>query len=234
MEVFIMKKSIITLMVLFTFLIFASGTAFSADEAKDRPGAAGQDRQPGAMMGKDQPGAMMGQQGGLSFNQPQRLSEIMVSDVVNHQGEELGTIDDLVANEQGQLEYLILARGGVLGVGANLIAIPSGCGIAPNYRRKSVENQCRGSHSRSGTDFCCRRLPGFFRPAMATGIPWLFPERRRDISWHEGPRAFSGHAAAGSVSRYAARANTKRRSAGWDHATQGRHPQRRDDAQGKR
>jgi sporulation protein YlmC with PRC-barrel domain len=123
MEVFIMKKSIITLMVLFTFLIFASGTAFSADQAKDKPGAAGQDRQPGATMGQ-QHGAMMGQQGGLSFNQPQRLSEIIGSDVVNHQGEDLGSVDDLVANEQGQLEYLILSRGGVLGVGANLIAIP--------------------------------------------------------------------------------------------------------------
>jgi sporulation protein YlmC with PRC-barrel domain len=115
MEVLIMKKSIITLMVLFTFLIFATGTAFTADKAKDKPGAAGQDVQHGAAMG---------QEGGLSFNQPQRLSEIMDNDVVNHQGENLGSIDDLVVNEQGQLEYLILSRGGVLGIGANLIAIP--------------------------------------------------------------------------------------------------------------
>jgi len=68
---------------------------------------------------------MMGQQQGeLSFNQPQRLSEIMDNEVANHQGENLGSIDDLVVNEQGQLEYLILSKGGVLGVGANLIAIP--------------------------------------------------------------------------------------------------------------
>jgi hypothetical protein len=74
-----MKRSIVTLLVLFTFGISASGTAFSAEHAKDKPGAAGQDRQPGAMMGKDkQHGAMMGQQQGeLSFNQPLRLSEIM-------------------------------------------------------------------------------------------------------------------------------------------------------------
>ncbi len=122
MEVPIMKKSIVTLMVLFAFLIFASGTAFSGEKAKDRP-VAGQDKQHGAMMS---PGHMMspGQQKELSFNQPQRLSEIMDNDVVNHQGENLGSIDDLVVNEQGQLEYLILSRGGVLGIGANLIAIP--------------------------------------------------------------------------------------------------------------
>jgi sporulation protein YlmC with PRC-barrel domain len=125
MEVVVMKRSIVTLLVLFTFVIFASGTSFSADQAKDKPGY-GQDRKSGAMIGKDnQSGAMMGQQQGeLSFNQPQRLSEIIDSDVINHQGEELGTVNDLVVNEKGQLEYLILSRGGVMGIGASLIAIP--------------------------------------------------------------------------------------------------------------
>jgi len=120
-----MKRSIVTLLVLFTFVIFASGTAFSTEKAKDKPGY-GQDRQSGAMIEKDkQSGAMMGQQQGeLSFNQPRRLSEIIESDVVNHQGEELGTVQDLVVNEKGQLEYLILSKGGVMGIGASYIAIP--------------------------------------------------------------------------------------------------------------
>jgi len=124
MEVVVMKKSIVTLLVLFTFVIFASGTSFSADQTKDKPGY-GQDRKSGAMIGKDnQSVAMMGQEKELSFDQPQRLSEIIGSDVVNHQGEKLGSVDDFVVNEQGQLEYLIISRGGVMGIGASLIAIP--------------------------------------------------------------------------------------------------------------
>jgi len=35
----------------------------------------------------------------------------MVNTVVNHEGECLGTVHDLVANEEGLLEYLILAKG---------------------------------------------------------------------------------------------------------------------------
>jgi CheY-like chemotaxis protein len=44
--------------------------------------------------------------------------------VINHQGEVLGVVEDLVANEEGKLIYLVLSKIGVTGVMAQFVAIP--------------------------------------------------------------------------------------------------------------
>ncbi len=58
------------------------------------------------------------------FDKPQSLSKVIGSKVVSHQGEDLGKVQDLVANEDGRLVYLVLYRHGVIGIDAEFVAIP--------------------------------------------------------------------------------------------------------------
>jgi sporulation protein YlmC with PRC-barrel domain len=53
-----------------------------------------------------------------------RASEIQGRNVQNPQGEDLGQVDDLVFDNQGKISYLILSRGGVMGVGGDLVPVP--------------------------------------------------------------------------------------------------------------
>ena len=47
------------------------------------------------------------------------------TEVMNHQGEKLGAIDDLVVDlESGKVAYAALSVGGVLGIGDKLFAVP--------------------------------------------------------------------------------------------------------------
>lgn len=51
-------------------------------------------------------------------------AQLLDAKVVNRQGEELGEIEELVLNPDGSMRYVILARGGVLDIGEDLVAVP--------------------------------------------------------------------------------------------------------------
>jgi sporulation protein YlmC with PRC-barrel domain len=54
-----------------------------------------------------------------------RLSELQNLSVVDAQNEQLATIDDLVLEkEKGEISYATLSVGGVLGIGARIVAVP--------------------------------------------------------------------------------------------------------------
>lgn len=53
-----------------------------------------------------------------------RASEIMGQTVINQQDEELGDVENLLFDDEGNIKYIILSRGGVIGVGAELVPIP--------------------------------------------------------------------------------------------------------------
>ena len=56
--------------------------------------------------------------------QPWRASNIIGADIKNNADKSLGTVNDLVMDTKGSVHYVILAHGGVLGVGEKLVAIP--------------------------------------------------------------------------------------------------------------
>jgi sporulation protein YlmC with PRC-barrel domain len=103
-----MKKTGITfLAILFVFALFA--------------GQAIADQQ------RDQTGTKTYHMGGTTGAQSQdinRASEIKGLNVQNQQGEDLGQVDDLVFDNQGKISYLILSKGGVMGVGGDLVPVP--------------------------------------------------------------------------------------------------------------
>lgn len=53
-----------------------------------------------------------------------RASNIIGAEVKNGERTALGTVNDLVFNERGQVHYLIMTHGGVLGVGQKYCAVP--------------------------------------------------------------------------------------------------------------
>jgi sporulation protein YlmC with PRC-barrel domain len=107
-----MRKTGVTLMaILFVFALLA-GQAF-ADQQRGQTDTQMQDQQ---MRGTT---SMHGQAQEIN-----RASEIKGRNVQNQQGQDLGQVDDLVFDNEGNISYLVISRGGVMGVGADLVPIP--------------------------------------------------------------------------------------------------------------
>lgn len=79
----------------------------------------------------------------------QRASDLMDKKVLNQRGEELGEIHDLIITRRGEVAYLILSRGGLLGVGDTYIPIPFRNAqfdpqkdelVLPNVDKQALEN----------------------------------------------------------------------------------------------
>ena len=56
-----------------------------------------------------------------------RSDQLIGSDVVNAQGEDLGDVYDVVMNSRtGMIDYLVVGRGGVFGIGERHVPVPWG------------------------------------------------------------------------------------------------------------
>jgi sporulation protein YlmC with PRC-barrel domain len=80
--------------------------------------AAGSAAQKTSSQGKAMPGSS-----GMSMEMV-KATEIIDINIVNPKGEELGEVKDLVFSKDGQISYLIVSRGGVFGMGEDLVPIP--------------------------------------------------------------------------------------------------------------
>jgi sporulation protein YlmC with PRC-barrel domain len=106
-----MKRLSILTLSIFTMSLFFTGTAMSAGERTGTTGATGT--------------GVTGQQQQFGQQNLRTANDITGMDVHNLQGENLGSIDSLVIDlQQGQVAYVIVSAGGVLGVGGEDRAIP--------------------------------------------------------------------------------------------------------------
>jgi len=99
-----MNKSFITLLVAIAFVISVSGTVFAGSGGSH------------SMMDTEKTGAL--------FHQSQRVSKLIGTEVLNKNGETLGKINDLITAEDGRVSYLVISKGGVMGIGGQLVPVP--------------------------------------------------------------------------------------------------------------
>jgi sporulation protein YlmC with PRC-barrel domain len=79
---------------------------------------------------EEQKSGAMGQETGMQTQQTSQSSEIhkagdlIGKTVKNQQGEELGELSEILFDNQGEVKYLILSKGEVLGMGGDMIPVP--------------------------------------------------------------------------------------------------------------
>ena len=61
---------------------------------------------------------------GTPFEGTHRASRLIGAEVTNNRQEDLGRISDLVVDPDGRVSYLILSRGGIMGVGGGFLTFP--------------------------------------------------------------------------------------------------------------
>ncbi|MFO7604820.1 MAG: PRC-barrel domain-containing protein [Desulfurivibrionaceae bacterium] len=118
-----MKKTTISLItVMAAFLLTCS--AYAADEQSD-PYGTGERSDPYGTGDKTDKSAGATESYQLGQSQIPSADELRGMKVVNQNGEEIGQIEEINADfETGQINYVILSRGGVFGVGEDQIAAP--------------------------------------------------------------------------------------------------------------
>jgi sporulation protein YlmC with PRC-barrel domain len=127
-----MMKKIATIMaIVFAVCLFMTGQSIAAG-AGQTDTRTDQQQTPG--VGQDQtqqtPGIGQaetwreGQAAGQGLGMGIQASKLMDMDVQGQNQENLGSVSDLYVSEDGRVEYLFISRGGVMGIGADLVPIP--------------------------------------------------------------------------------------------------------------
>lgn len=104
-----MKKAGV-MFIAFLFIAFLAGAAFAGDMKGEK----------GAYKSDD----MKGEKGAYQSMDTIRASEFIGKDVNNQQGENIGSISDILIDQTGNAQYFIISKGGLMGMGADLIPIP--------------------------------------------------------------------------------------------------------------
>lgn len=60
----------------------------------------------------------------LKYRVDENAAKMIGQDVVNQEGDEVGTIDNILITDTDNVEYAIVSVGGFLGIGEKLVAVP--------------------------------------------------------------------------------------------------------------
>ena len=96
-------------------------------------------------------------------------TKVLAAKVKNTQNEELGKMEDLLLDKNEHVQFAIIGRGGVLGVGANYLAAPwSKLGISTNRDTNAVTISIDSSKAElekaplvKGDNYATLLAPGF-------------------------------------------------------------------------
>ncbi|MCK9274082.1 MAG: PRC-barrel domain-containing protein [Syntrophales bacterium] len=119
-----MKKLITLFAVMMMVCMFIGTQAYAADEKAKGAAAGEQMKQETTATGQKMQGQAAGGQMMTGPGQTYRASNIIDFNVKSEQGEELGEVEDVLISADGRVQYVMISRGGVLGIGENLIPVP--------------------------------------------------------------------------------------------------------------
>ncbi len=118
------------LMIFLMSMALVAGAAFTAaaqgEKATDSP-IDQPKRLPGMGTAQDQQPINESQRAMMQRGEPMavpRADAIIGLEVMNDAGQQLGKVEDLTFSDDGRINYLVISRGGVLGFGSKLCAIP--------------------------------------------------------------------------------------------------------------
>jgi sporulation protein YlmC with PRC-barrel domain len=104
-------KTLVTLLLLTVFTLFAV-SSFAADPTlQHRSGAATQTQ-------------MESQHMQTAADTHFRASELLGKSLKSTDGEQLGDLNDLIISSQGEINFALVSKGGVLGVGEQVVPVP--------------------------------------------------------------------------------------------------------------
>ena len=110
-----MKTLVKLIAIVFTVSLFLTGNAIATDASSKGDSKAQM---------KHHQGMKKGAQSMKSLSHNKRISELMGKEVKSRDGKSIGTVSDIVVNDKGKANYLILSHGGILGLGEDLVPIP--------------------------------------------------------------------------------------------------------------
>jgi sporulation protein YlmC with PRC-barrel domain len=109
------------------------------------------------------------------FEHPQRLSTLLGIEVTNTAGENLGKIHELIADEEGRISYLVIARGGMMGVGADLVAVPTSAVEPVITREGKLSINLDKETLKNAPAFAASNFPTFFDTEGEDVVRGYFP-----------------------------------------------------------
>jgi|GEM_PF-1671633 len=128
-----MKFIVLSIATLF-LLATAVGPVLAADATTDGSSSAGERDLSKSVTDGDSPRGQAGSRAGFGSKDADRgamqpaglhkATDLVGQKVVARNGEELGSIENLIIDEDGQVHYVVLSEGGILGVGGKLIPVP--------------------------------------------------------------------------------------------------------------
>ena len=166
-------KKLISLFLLLILAAFVTGYTFAADNSRDvnqSQGMKQSDRAPSAADRSDK--AQLQE----FLAQPDRYSDIYKTEVLSSDNHRVGKFEDFIVDRNGKISHLILAHGGLLGIGEKMIPIPwdfvsknakfdpnkkefvlnitrDKLRNAPNFEQKNLPNFASGQFGRQVDDY---------------------------------------------------------------------------------
>lgn len=142
-----------------------SSRALKQQSSQVTTGQQSQEKTSEQMQGQVQPGQPQRpvMASDLPVRGPIRLSKLMNATVLNNLGDNLGTIEDVITDEKGKLDYVILSHGGLLGIGEKLIPIPIQI-VQSGNKEKTVTVNIAKSALEKAPSFDTKNWPNFNQP----------------------------------------------------------------------
>lgn len=163
-----MKKFAVVFIVVVAMAALMTAPVLAADQT----GMKKSDKM-GMKMG-DKMGMMQSSMHSQPFASTVRASELIGRDVVNQNEEELGSVEDVVIGRDGRVSYLVVAHGGVMGVGDNLIPVPFSAIEQQTSEKDNIVLNMSKEELEKAPNFAANEWPDFSDPTYENDVHGYF------------------------------------------------------------